>query len=458
MKIPQGYTHPVGIGKGSFSTVYRAFQKKLERHVALKIIPLQQVNRATKVQEEAQTLASMRLSCVPHLYDIQRIGKTVTLVMEWIYGIPLSLLVQQPLSSPIKFALANSIIHALTQLHSGSVVHRDLKPDNIIVTPSGQMFFVDFGFSILKQSTNSHNTLKGTPTYMAPELWVNNDNINFTKTDLYSLGVVLKDLLGEELPGIAYPLLHTDPQQRPKDCASFERNWVGNNFNSDTNAMCVKVTDATSEYNARLFFDGAQELYSNGRKEEAYTLLTESLDAWPDNPAALDFLQTHFSLPLQSTTHKQFFVWATVVIISVAALAGAYLVGMRSSVSHSNTNNHHFTNNQENQHHDFLMMPHNLHNTHRVPVALRSIAETSEFSGTVSILLPRSSGALRIDNRSINTTTNNRFVGSLTAGTHRIEWFDSTLQQSFGETINLLPFSVKSISVQRFAYVQQSIK
>lgn len=309
MIIPNGYSHPVNIGKGSFSSVYRVYQKKLTRHVVLKIIPLKHESCTTIIEKEVRTLGSMRLPCVPHIYDIRRSGSQIIIVMEWIYGIPLSILSQHTISVSTRMSLAGDIINALATIHSAGIVHRDVKPDNIIITPDRGVVFVDFRFSVsdIINSDKSQYILQGTPAYMAPELWIDNEVINYYKTDLYSLGILLKDLLGNSLPDIAHSLFNTNPSLRPQNCTSFEQDWLKLTFPMNTDSVRAEVSYAVADFTANLLFESVHELYEKNRKEEAYSLLTESLDIWPDNPAALDFLQHRFSLSLSNQNRKLFF-------------------------------------------------------------------------------------------------------------------------------------------------------
>lgn len=94
-------------------------------------------------------------------------------------------------------------------------------------------------------------------------------------------------------------------------------------------------------------------------------------------------------------------------------------------------------------------------NSPQLPVTLRDISVKGNLSGSLTVLLPDASGSLFIDEQIRISNCKNNFSASLPEGTHRIEWFDSIQNRCYGETVNLKPFSMKTISLQRFSYVKQ---
>jgi serine/threonine protein kinase len=453
MNIPRQFSHPVPIGHGSFSTVYRVWQQKLERHAVVKIIPFKVAADAARIEKEAYILASTRLPCVPHIYDVIRTGKKVIIVMEWVRGIPLLSLLERPVSLEISIAIASAIISSLTLLHSSNLVHGDLKPENILIAPEGRIFFVDFGFSFKeRRSSPDSGVIQGTPPYMAPELWSCQDVIDHKKADLFALGVVLQNLLGNDLPAFATELTASDPACRPQSCALFEKAWQ--EFFSPlagSEKLRIAVGPVVEEYIARLLLVGARQLHGKGKKEEAYALLTESLDSWPDNPEALDYLQNKFSTPIQASGVKKTASTGLMALAATLALIAAYMLGTRSSSSHDFFYRQQPGIEAEGRHLSLLSAPKNAHRTTAIPTALRDLPAGMEVNGTLIIVTPNRIGKLFIDKVPVSFGAGEPFTAILPAGGHRVEWIDSTMHRTYGETIGLLPFEKKTISFLRFA-------
>ena len=452
MNIPREFTHPVAIGRGSFSGVYRVYQPKLERYVVLKIIPLKEARDADGIEKEARVLASMCLPCVPHIYDVIRFRRQVIIVMEWIHGIPLAVLMKRSLASDISAALASAVISAVVLLHNNNIVHRDLKPENILFTSDNRVFLVDFGFSF---TTNVHNApagvIQGTPSYMAPELWSCRDAIDYKKADLYALGMVLRSLLGEKLPPVAAVLTSNDPVNRPQDCALFEKTWRAldpANANNDT--VSASLGPAVEEYMAHLLLKGARELNAKNKREEAYAILTESLEAWPDNPEALDFLQSKFSTPARATGNKRVMLGIAVVLAFVITCLAAYLLGMRSSSSGGYISTRSQIFDTEDNRLRLLKLSHPDHRQQPATLVLRDNTGGADLTGTLIVALPKGAGSLFIDKKPAACPVGKSVTATLCAGAHRIEWVDSARMRTAGETIGLLPFETKTISLVRF--------
>jgi serine/threonine protein kinase len=451
MKIPREFYRPVRIGSGTFSTVYRAYQPELERYVALKFYPNTKGNAHTSVEQEMRILSSLQLPCVPHIYNIKRSRNRTVLVMEWIRGIPLSLLLRLELTSESKIAISTSVVENLARLHENQIFHGDLKPENILVTSDLNAFFVDFGFSLSKSSgMHSQKVIQGTPKFMAPELWSYSDSINRKKVDLYALGIVLRELLGDALPDIANDLIVSDPGQRPSDAVVFKNNWsekVKAKSFADVNSGVV--TAAIQEYIARMLLTGARELYVKGKNEDAYALLTESLEIWPDQHEALEFLQQKFSSPVKKYGIKQMTVAVAATITIGLSITIAYFAGKNDSASGIIGNVK--VSNYDTQIVSLVLLSGSNHSTTMPAVALRETGGGMNLIGTVSISRPlEENGTLIIDGTPVTEYSNSNISIQLKAGSHRVEWIDSASRKRFSEIVELLPFENKKISLRRF--------
>lgn len=202
------------IGDGGMGAVYEARHEVLGTSVALKFLHTELARRqglATRFLQEARVSASIQSPHVTKVTDVEQTPDgTPYLVMELLSGESLQQLLDRqrklPKDQAIDFAL--QILSGLEAAHALGVVHRDLKPDNVFITPStgGPVCkLLDFGIAKLKQSENKGLTrpgaLMGTPEYMSPEQLYSADRVDH-RADLYSIGVMLFEMLAGERPAI----------------------------------------------------------------------------------------------------------------------------------------------------------------------------------------------------------------------------------------------------------------
>ncbi|HMA64314.1 MAG: serine/threonine-protein kinase [Fibrobacterota bacterium] len=450
--IPREYSHPVRIGSGSFSTVFRVREQKFDRNVVLKNLKFTGEKERLRIEQEIQVLSSMQLPCMPHIYDVIRKRNRIVIVMEWIRGVPLSLLSEKILTGENQLLIASAIISTLALLHKSNVAHGDLKPENILITSDLRVFLVDFGFSrVSSLQSKSTGVIRGTPAYMAPELWSGRETIDFKKVDLYALGVLLSRLMGAAIPAFVSELTESDPDLRPVDAAAFEKTWRSEiqSGSSDHHRFSTVVKTAVEEYTAQLLLTAARELYSNGKRDDAYALLSESLDIWPDNGDALDFLQKKFSAPLKREQKHLLLAFLSIAAV-ILALTGAFYIGRQSLNSDDILGD--LLLQQEEKRLIVSVNSLNVHSTvKKPPVALRQVAVNMNLTGTVTLSKISNRGFFIIDSRPIESNPDGLML-QLTAGTHRIEWFDSISQRRYGEIVDVLPFEKKNVSLQRFTH------
>ncbi|MGH9733943.1 MAG: bifunctional serine/threonine-protein kinase/formylglycine-generating enzyme family protein [Candidatus Acidiferrales bacterium] len=216
------------LGAGGMGVVYRARDLRLEREVAIKFLPIHfLVDQAarSRFRQEALALAKVNHPNIASVYDIGEANGADYLVMEYIPGESLA----QKLKSgalPVAEAMsvASQVAAALEEAHERGIVHRDLKPANIIVTPKGHVKVLDFGLAKLLSVAETENTptfskssgIVGTPLYMSPEQ-AEGRPVD-SRTDLWSLGVVLYESIGGQPPfdGTALTVLRAISQEKPK--------------------------------------------------------------------------------------------------------------------------------------------------------------------------------------------------------------------------------------------------
>jgi dienelactone hydrolase/predicted Ser/Thr protein kinase len=224
------YTIAEHIGAGGMGVVYRARDTRLERDVAIKVLPpgaLSDEFARGRFRQEALALAKLNHPNIAAVYDVGQQGGTDYLVMEYVAGRSLAERVRSgPLAVSESLVLCEEIAKALQEAHEQGIVHRDLKPGNIIVTPKGHAKVLDFGLAkLLADEAGKDATLSfpesvgpvGTPRYMSPEQ-AEGKRVDF-RTDLWSLGVVLYESLTGKRPFEASEgvgVLHAILEQTPK--------------------------------------------------------------------------------------------------------------------------------------------------------------------------------------------------------------------------------------------------
>src|SRR6195256_1832501 len=209
--LGDAYTIEGEIGRGGMGVVYRARDERLQRRVAIKVLPPELAFSSeirARFTREAQTAA--RLSH-PHIVPIHDVGEgqgIVYFVMGLIEGESLAARIRRRGRLPAEETrrIIRETADALSAAHALSVIHRDIKPDNILLEGTrGRVVVTDFGIAKALSSTTGGATLTatgvaiGTPHYMSPEQAAGDREID-GRSDIYSLGVVAYQMLVGELP------------------------------------------------------------------------------------------------------------------------------------------------------------------------------------------------------------------------------------------------------------------
>ena len=196
------------LGEGGMGVVYLGERKDLGTQVAIKVLRDAWLSpaRRERFRSEQRTLAHLNHSSIARLYDAATLNDgTPYFVMEYVEGIPLTQYCREhKCSVEERLQLFRSVCEAVEHAHSNAVIHRDLKPSNILVKADGTVRLLDFGIAKQLESLDLaiDQTMTGlrlmTPAYAAPEQ-IRGERVGVS-TDVYSLGVILYELLTGELP------------------------------------------------------------------------------------------------------------------------------------------------------------------------------------------------------------------------------------------------------------------
>ena len=208
------------VGRGGMGAVYKARQVELDRIVALKILPAELASDpefAERFRLEAQAMARLEHPNIVAVYDFGRTGSGLFfLVMAFIDGVTLEeAIAAKSLSPEEAMAVVPKICDALQFAHQNGIVHRDVKPGNVLIAKDGGVKVTDFGLAKLFEADSPQaagltmtGAVMGTPAYMAPEQLEDSQKVDH-RADIYSLGVMIYQMLTGELPrGVFDPPSH----------------------------------------------------------------------------------------------------------------------------------------------------------------------------------------------------------------------------------------------------------
>ena len=211
------------IGRGGMGVVYRGFDQMLRRPVAIKVLPLEfsyDQQFVDRFRQEAITAAGLHHANIVTIHDVGQEGTWRYIVMQLLEGVTLDqwLLNRGPMPVAMAVQVVRQVGSALDYAHRQGIVHRDIKPSNIMISPDGHATVMDFG--LVRAGEGSKLTrsgmVVGTPEYMAPEQALG-ETID-SRTDMYSVGVVIYRMLTGEVPFVrstsmatAYAHVHEPP-------------------------------------------------------------------------------------------------------------------------------------------------------------------------------------------------------------------------------------------------------
>jgi serine/threonine-protein kinase len=194
------------LGRGGMATVYRAYDSRFEREVAVKVLPQELLHAdpqfRLRFEREAKIVAQLEHSAIVPVYDVGESDGQPYFVMRYMNGGSLSERIKAGVFSIEEaIQILGAIAPALDEAHSKGIVHRDIKPSNILFDKRGNPYISDFGIAKLSQAQSGNVTgsaIIGTPAYMAPEQAQGTDVDG--RADIYALGIILFEMLTGKQP------------------------------------------------------------------------------------------------------------------------------------------------------------------------------------------------------------------------------------------------------------------
>jgi serine/threonine protein kinase/tetratricopeptide (TPR) repeat protein len=249
------------VGRGGQGVVFRAWQKSLNRTVAVKIIGIGQFTtnaHLKRLRREAAAAAKLNHPGIVPVYEVGEHDGTYYFSMRFVEGDCLDDVVSRGLISVQQAAeLIAKVARTVHYAHEHGILHRDIKPGNILLDANGEPHLTDFGLARLVEpgsTVTGSLEVMGTPSYMAPEQAVGNNAAVSSATDVYGLGAVLYELLTGHPPfagGTTYETIHLLLDSEPRQ----PRLW-NPKVDRDLSAVCLKCL----EKNPRHRYSSALEL------------------------------------------------------------------------------------------------------------------------------------------------------------------------------------------------------
>ena len=331
------------LGEGGMATVYKAYDTRLERNVAFKVLRTDLFGQAIldqvlkRFEREAKSLAKLSHPNIVNILDYGEYEGNPYLVMEFLTGGTLKEKLGHAIPWQETIQTLIPVARGLSYAHQHSVIHRDVKPANILMKEGNIPVLTDFGIAKLLEGTDGHTLTAsgvgiGTPEYMAPEQGIGASTID-TRADIYSLGVVLYEMITGRKPYIADTPMAVvikqinDPLPRPTDFVPDLPEGVEHIL---FKALAKEPSDRYGDMDA--FISAMEGILKNVQTAEITTSPTDENTVQKKEPKDISHLsaQTIASQPSETQTKRKrpFFTSArgllTVFLVVVLGTGGYF--------------------------------------------------------------------------------------------------------------------------------------
>ena len=352
-KLSERYTITQSIGQGGMANVYLARDLILDRDVAVKVLRFDfQDNKEAiqRFQREAMAASQLLHHNIVEVYDVDEEEGQQYIVMEYVKGTDLKRFIRDnsPISLELVVSIMSQILSAIELAHKNNIIHRDIKPQNILITEDNQVKITDFGIAIAITDTSitQTNTLLGSVHYLSPEQ-ARGSNATM-KSDIYALGVVLFELItgsvpydGESAVSIAlkhfqeeFPSIKEHLDYVPQSLENVVLKATDKDPNNRYSSVSAMAADlATSLSTSRMF----EEKYHSADRFEETIIVTpvkslsnaeEALLEASQKPEPLDeeYYQTFDDVaPITKPKRRRKFGFVTMILLLISLLAfGGY--------------------------------------------------------------------------------------------------------------------------------------
>lgn len=352
-KLSGRYTITQTIGQGGMANVYLARDLILDRDVAVKVLRFDfQENKEAiqRFQREAMSASQLLHHNIVEVYDVDEEEGQQYIVMEYVKGTDLKKFIRDnaPISLELVVSIMSQILSAIELAHKNGIIHRDIKPQNILITEDKQVKITDFGIAIALSDTSitQTNTLLGSVHYLSPE---QARGANATmKSDIYALGVVLYELItgsvpfdGESAVSIAlkhfqeaFPRIKAQLDYVPQSLENVVMKATAKNANDRYSTVGGMLADLSTSLSTSRMFEVPYEPNNSLDETIVVTPLKPSsasaqaiVDAMtPPEPLMEEEYQSFDVLPPISKPRQRKRLWQLLIggILLAALLFGAY--------------------------------------------------------------------------------------------------------------------------------------
>jgi len=321
------------IGIGGMAIVYRAIDRNTGHSVAVKVLK-PEFNRdaefVSRFQREAEAASKMTHHNIVNLLDVGMDGENRYLIMEYVKGKTLKEVIQEKgrLSAPVAVQITIRILSALQHAHQNGIIHRDIKPQNILVHADGHIKVADFGIARMANSSTltKGDSVMGSVHYFSPEQ-AQGKGTDVT-SDLYSVGVTLYEMLTGRVPfdgdspvAIAMQHLHAAPEPIRRYAPEVSEAICH---------VCMKAMEKDPQYRYRSAREMASELRMalEGRVADMQPRLVENLAPAQTNPSSIRQNPVRQTTGRTRTKPNNARWWIMTAVVTLVVLYGLYLGSM----------------------------------------------------------------------------------------------------------------------------------